>query len=416
MKTSAKFKYYNTWVRENSIVFKNLTDHRVTQEFLYSMSRLTKQFKHTHIKLDFTIVNSIYPHPTVPIAAYIEFFKQQGITFEIIGAPSYLINTSFNNPITPFESVVKSTHSFLDKIWTFSNSEEVYSLVMGIIKGIRRTIDCEVGVIESCEWGIYEIMDNVIQHSEIKKGFVMAQINKVSKSFNICVFDYGVGIYQTMKDSSSKPRNSVDAISLSVQEGKKGAKSIGQGNGMWGLYNIVNENYGHLNITSGTGAIHFKNKQATTFKDVIVLNFKNQATTINFHLNLNKETLLTNAIKGYTFVDLYVESFENDYGQVLFKIEDVSSGTGTRESAVAIRNELLNLYTATKKPVIIDFVNIGIISSSFADELIGKLIEKLGFFQYQQIFKLVNMNNTIQSILHRSIGQRFYEEYSKSMS
>ncbi len=410
------YKSYNSWVKGNTFKFANLSEHRVVPEFIVSMQRLINKFKHTNIILDFSEVKTIFTSPTVQISAYIEYYKSKGITFEVIGASSYLLNTYFINPNLPNQSIIKGTHNFFDKVWMFHNSEDVYTLTMGIISSLRKSVECEKGVIESCEWGIYEIMDNVIQHSEINKGFVMAQVNKTTKNLNICIFDYGVGIYSTMKETSPRPRNPVDAISLSVKEGKKGAKSIGQGNGMWGLYNIINENSGHLTIISGTGGIAFQNNKTKVFKDILILNFKQQATTINFHINLNKETLLTNAIKGFVFVDLYIENLEDDFGRTIFKVNEVSSGTGTRESALAIRNNLLNIYTATKKPIIIDFADIGIISSSFADELIGKLILKLGFFQYQQIFQLINMNTTIQSILHRSIGQRFYEEYSKSMS
>ena len=256
-----------------------------------------------------------------------------------------------------------------------------------------------------------EIMDNVIQHSTLNQGFVMAQIQKESKNINVCIFDYGLGIYQTLKKRYN-PRSAIDAISLSVQEGVTRDKEVGQGNGMWGLYNIVNLNTGHLSIISGNGGLLFKVKKTTSLKHIIMLNQTNQATTINFHLNLNKQTSITDAIKGYTFPNLYIENLENSAGQIVYKIGAAESGTGTRESGEAIRIELINIYKEAEKSIAIDFENVGIISSSFADELIGKLIMELGFFQFQKIFHITNMNPTIQSILHRSIGQRFAENYT----
>jgi len=354
-KDKKPFKNYYTWVNLNCVKFNNLREHRVVPEFILSLNRLVKKFNHKNIVLDVSDVLRVSPSPIVPIAGYIDYFKSQGISFELKGASSYLLNTSLMSPLIPDEQTIKNTRSFFDKVWVFNNSTDVFNLTNGIISSIRKSIECENGVIDSCEWGIYEIMDNVIQHSETKRGFVMVQVNKKSNSLNICIFDYGVGIYRTMLGTTPNPRNPIDAISLSVQEGKKGAKSVGQGNGMWGLYNIVNNNLGHLTIISGTGGIFYNDNKAQTFKDIIVLNYKQQATAVNFHLNLNKETLITNAIKGHTFVDLYSENKEDSFGRIVFKINDVASGTGTRESAIEIRNELINLYTVNKKTFIIDF-------------------------------------------------------------
>lgn len=64
------------------------------------------------------------------------------------------------------------------------------------------------------------------------------------------------------------------------------------------------------------------------------------------------------------------------------------------------------VFGNTFKHVIIDFAEIGIISSSFADEFIGKMVVELGFFQFQKIFTLTNMNETIQTIVQRSLSQR----------
>jgi len=260
-------------------------------------------------------------------------------------------------------------------------------------------------------------MDNVIQHSGIKKGYVMAQVQQGSKSLNVCIFDYGFGIYNTLKNTQYKPKSAVDAISLGVQEGVTRDKKVGQGNGLWGLYNMVTLNGGHLSIISGKGGLNFNQKddKVYSYKDIILLNNENQATNINFHLNLAKNISIKEALKGHELIDLFVESLENDYGQYIYKISEAASGIGTRQSAIAIKNEILNIQKQTKKPLALDFSNIGIISSSFADELIAKLIIELGYYQFQNVFKLINMNPTIQSILHRSIGMRFAETFIKQI-
>ena len=53
-----------------------------------------------------------------------------------------------------------------------------------------------------------------------------------------------------------------------------------------------------------------------------------------------------------------------------------------------------------------------IISSSFADELIGKLVTEFGFYGFNNIFKLKNMNANVQSIVQRSVAQRMMESFN----
>ena len=71
-----------------------------------------------------------------------------------------------------------------------------------------------------------------------------------------------------------------------------------------------------------------------------------------------------------------------------------------------MKNELINIYNANKSKILIDFADVGIISSSFADELIGKLIDEIGFYQLQSIFQIVNMNKSIQLIFESSLKKR----------
>lgn len=402
------FKNYNTWVKGNTLKFANLTNPRVVPEFINSIKRLFFKFKHTTIILDFSEVDKIYPYPTAVIAGYIYYFKEKlSVKFEFINVPIYLERLHFLDPMSVGETKINKNDNCLDKIWLFKNSNEVHILVNGILANLRTSIECEAGVIDACTWGLNEIMDNVIQHSEAECGFIMATIHKKTKNINICIFDYGIGIYSSLKKSTiHNPKNAPDAISLAVQEGVTRDKSIGQGNGMWGLYNIVNLNTGIMSIVSGKGGLSLNKGNMKTFKEIQMLSQEQQATTVYFNLNLSKEISIKQALNGHELTDMYIENMEDAYDRIIFKVSDASSGTGTRQSGLKLKNEVINLYKKTKKSIIIDFDEIGIISSSFADEFIGKLVVELGFFQFQQIYTLINMNSTIQTIMQRSLSQR----------
>ncbi len=161
-----------------------------------------------------------------------------------------------------------------------------------------------------------------------------------------------------------------------------------------------------MSIISGKGGLSLNRGVMKTFKEIQMLSQTQQATTVYFNLNLSKEISIKEALNGHELTDMYIENMEDAFDRIIFKVADASSGTGTRQSGLKLKNEVINLYKKTKKPIIIDFNEIGIISSSFADEFIGKLVVELGFFQFQQIYTLTNMNSTIQTIMQRSLSQR----------
>lgn len=405
------FKNYNTWVSGNELRFSNLSNQRVVPEFINSVKRLHLKFKHKKIKLNFEEIKTIYPFPTTAICGCIHYFKNKyEIEFEFLNVPEYLQNIHFETPILVDENKISRHTDCLDKIWMFSNSDQVHALVNGLLANIRTSIECEPGVIDACTWGLNEIMDNVIQHSEADCGFIMAVVHKKTKHISICIFDYGIGIYKSLKNSGNhKPKSAPDAISLAVQKGVTRDKSVGQGNGMWGLYNIVNLNTGIMTIISGKGGLSLNKGVMKTFEEIRMLSKEQQATIVSFNLNLSKDISIKEALGGHELTDMYIENMEDEHDRVVFRIADATSGTGTRQSGLKLKNEIINLYKKTKKPILIDFAEIGIVSSSFADEFIGKMVIELGFFQFQQIFTLINMNTTIQSIVQHSLSQRMAE-------
>lgn len=408
MSSEKYFKHYNCWMQDNILRIGNLSNQRLVPEFIVSINRLVNKFNHRLIILDFKEVKTIYPHPTTAIAGIIDFFStSKGIEFEYVNLPRYLKYSNFKNPLLASkETIIKNTKC-LDHIWKFKDSAGIYLLVEGILSNLRRAIECEPGIFDAVSWGLNEVMDNVIQHSEAETGFVSAAVHKKTRCINICVFDYGIGIYKSLKKSKEhNPRSAADAISLAVKEGITRDKSVGQGNGMWGLYNIVNLNSGKMIIISGKGGLSLINSRADSYSEMIYLNRRHQATTVSFHLDLKNDISIKDALGGYELVDLFLEELEDENDRVVFKLVDSELGVGTRESGALLRTEIKNIVKKSRKPIIIDFEGIGMISSSFADEFLGKLIVELGFFQYQQVFTLVNMNETVQSITQRSISLR----------
>jgi len=296
-------------------------------------------------------------------------------------------------------------------IWRFDSDADTNTLGNEMLRAISQSIECEEGIIDALMWCTNEIMDNVIVHANKGDGFVMGQIHEQTKHISFCIYDNGKGIFNSLKDSPHAPENPLNAIELAIQERVTRDRKVGQGNGMWGLSEIVKNNSGRLVIESGSGAYFRSNGAVKTNNQLPYLSSDHGACLVDFQLNYNQKVLLTEALKGHKPVNYRTERFEDDQGLIVIRLADERTGTGTRKSGEKIRTDLINLYKDTQKGIVIDFDGLSVISSSFADELVGKILVHFGFFGFNQIIRLKNMNPVIQTIVERSVAQRMAEAF-----
>jgi len=392
------------------LIFDNLINPRVVSEFIDLINETLKS-NNKNLILNFKNVTGAFPNVSVPIAGIIESMSLRGVSFEFYYLTEFLKKLSIKTPLRVQENKELAQKASLDKIWRFDSADDIYLLINSFVDELSQIIVCEKGVLEGFEWSINEVLDNVLQHSSISFGYVMGQVHAKTKHFVFCVYDTGQGIYNSLLTSSvHKPKNPVDALILSVKEGVTRDKKIGQGNGLWGLHQIVSENTGILNITSNSACYNLTNNEFKTFAHVPQLTYDNGC-IVDFQIDYSKEISISKALGGYEPVNLKLESLEDNFGNITIDLRGKESGVGTRKSGEKIRNELINIYKQSNKNVTLDFTDIKIISSSFADELIGKLVTEFGFYGFNNIFKLKNMNSSVQSIVQRSVAQRMMESY-----
>ena len=105
---------------------------------------------------------------------------------------------------------------------------------------------------------------------------------------------------------------------------------------------------------------------------------------------------------------------KNAEGRISIVIKSKESGIEIRKSGEKIRTELINIHRQSGKSITLDFKDLNIVSSSFADELIGKLVAEYGFYAFNNVFKLKNMNTSVQSIVQRSVAQRMIESFDNN--
>ncbi|MFZ4524354.1 MAG: STAS-like domain-containing protein [Chlorobium sp.] len=396
------------------LIFDNLTNPGIVSEFIDILNKIINS-PNKNLILNFKNVRAAFPNVSVPIAGIIENMSLRGINFEFYYLTEYLKKLSVKTPLRVQENKELAQNASLDKIWRFDSPDDIYLLINSFVDELSHIIVCEKGVLEGFEWSINEVLDNVLQHSSRSFGYVMGQVHPKTKHFAFCVYDTGQGIYNSLLSSLvHKPKTPVEALKLAVKEGVTRDKKIGQGNGLWGLHQIVSENTGILNITSNSACYNLTNNKFKTFDRVPQLPYDNGC-IVDFQIDYGKEISISKALGGYEPVNLKLESLEDNSGNINIDLHSKESGVGTRTSGQKIRNELINIYNQSSKNISLDFANINIVSSSFADELIGKLVTEFGFYGFNNIFKLKNMNSSVQSIVQRSVAQRMMESYNDNV-
>lgn len=404
--------YTNVMVSNNTITVCYCNHQNVIFDLLNAVNSLLNNGISTiYLRFDDNI-GQFFPQVLVPIVGIIEQLRSDGIKVSVDHNPR--LNDFNLDSIKYFDA--SSPIDSIGKIWKF-DKDNSHALVDRISQDLEKKEQFPKGVITLAEWSLNEVIDNVLNHSEAPEGFLMVQLHPTTKHIAYCVYDNGIGIQKSFLNGGLKtPSNQVEAIQLAVSEGITSNTDKGQGNGLFGLHSLVEHGDGRLSIVSGNGNYKFEGKKITTKDGLPSYRNRNSHTTVDFTVNYSSkialEDVLTFQGNHYKPISLRFENLEDDMGHVNIKMNELSSGVGTREAAKEQFNTIMNILTEEVKVITLDFKDVTIISSSYADELIAKLMLKLGLFQFNNIIRLQNMNEDVQLVLQRSVMQRMVSTYT----
>jgi hypothetical protein len=258
---------------------------------------------------------------------------------------------------------------------------------------------------------VNEITDNVLVHSESSIGGLvqLSTLQRARKRVEYIVADAGVGIPRTLRQTHPELSSDADALDHAIREGVTRDKSIGQGNGLFGSYQICSHSKGLFQLESGHGKLSFTDQTGlrVTSETVPI-----EGTLVVAQINFSVPHLLEEALKfggkPHVPIDFVETHFEHpDREEVVFVMQREMQSFGSRVAGTPVRNKLLNLVRMCPgQRIIIDFSDIPLVSSSFADEVLGKLFMELGPITFTQRFEFRNVSSTIQQLLDKAIAQR----------
>lgn len=418
-------KSFNVVVNKNKVKIYKMENQLCVNDFIRNLQLALKWIKRNSlntIEIECLCAREhIFPDACLPISAIIQEFRIiNNVEINIkIKNNNYLKNCHFDNPLNLPAEAISQSKNVLNKIYVYESkggeSDQAVALNQAFVDCLSRTVECEEGVLKGLLWCIYEVMDNVLIHSKSDRGYVMAQYHKKTHRLAICVHDCGVGIYNSLKEGAYKPKNELDAIRLALQEGISDGN--GQGNGLYGLSQFVKANGGRFIVSTGKSSLIFKNGQWSSNGRNPILSKNHLSTTVDFQIDLNKRTDITEALKsigGIDDSDLRIENMlQVETDTYIYVISQNAQDFGTRQSGKHLRNDIINILRRTKRPICIDFSEVLIASSSFMDELIAQMVIKLGYVQFNQLVSITNMNEDLTHLCNRAVAIRTNQEWNE---
>lgn len=424
MNSKRKVKLLKTDDSTYVVQFYNVSNvWQFYSNFIHSLNMISEESKSPNVLLDFSKMNGpVYSPSAVSISGVVDYYRDvEGWTFSFGNRSSrnYLEFTGFDHPINVSDHFDTIQKSAFNRVIRFNGSEEASLLSNEVLRQLKKRVVCEEGVLVGLSWCINEILDNIFVHSGAKYGYMMVQIHNHKKVINVSIFDLGCGLLNSLRKSVEfSPKDEMEAIELAVKRGVTENKQIGQGNGLYGLGKIVADNHGHLCISTGHCMVEFDGEKdvRNTKAQMPIVSPKHHGTRIDFTINYERKIDVVGALDGYIPLEPISQEIENmelEDGTVCIDVFDATNGdVGSRQSGKQLRLDLLNTLRMAKTPIALNFKSVDMITSSFADEVFGKMVVLIGFSRFNSSYRIVNANNYVMAIIDKAIGLRQKELFS----
>lgn len=374
--------------------------------------------------LDFSACSGAFANGTVPLAAIVDDWQTNGSEFDLLPphdpAVARLIqNTGLAHFIAP-SSQPEARFQGLKHIpiQRFTNLKEQVALVRSFMDILLQSTSLTRDVLQGLEWSLNEIVDNVLNHANTQRGG-FAALSTVSDRIQFTVADCGIGILASLKEGYPQLRNDTDALGEAIKAGVTRNKEAGQGNGLAGTLRIATASGGSFSICSGIGRLNVfhdpRSSQLASLRKVFPLGQRFPGTIVDAQIQKNPTFRVSEAL-GFTgmiggvldVIDAKYESETSD--EFMLKLAGETTGFGSREAGRQIRTKCRNLLDADQsRPLVLDWSGVPVISSSFADEAVGKLFVELGPLSFSSRVRNIGLEPLVRGLVEKAILQRASE-------
>ncbi|MFN2468550.1 MAG: STAS-like domain-containing protein [Gaiellaceae bacterium] len=409
-------------VRENMRI---RVDGRLTQRTaLWVLARIrevTSAGGQDELILDFERCTRAWPDGMCTLVCEVARLRGAGYEFDLIIPRDETLQRLFMNAnwahfIAPgrYEPFDMRTPFHLPATWYDAGShKEIVDQIVEIVMG---SMEIERPVLAGLEWSVNEITDNVLNHAESPRGgLVQVVTQRENRRIQFVVADGGRGVLASMRDGFPHLRDDAEAIGEAVKQGVTRNPEIGQGNGLAGTLRIAALSNGSFSILSGQAFFSVYPNAATgehgDHMSRLAQPERFDGTVVTADFDSSAPLRLQEALgfkDDWEPFDMIDAAYLSSDGQRLtIQLRNETAGFGSRIAGEQVRAKCLNLLRGEPSiPLILDWAGVPLVSSSFADEAIGKLFLELGPLAFGSRLHNVNMEPLVRSLIERAILQR----------
>ena len=198
-----------------------------------------------------------------------------------------------------------------------------------------------------------------------------------------------------------------DAIRKALQRGITRDKINCMGNGLAGSLEIAKVNGGSFQVWTGDVTYRMVDGKEKGFVQHATV----PGTGLLLSLKTDRPVDLRETFidqRSFTYIDAEAQRVVDSGG---LRILDECAHTGSRPPATGLRRKILALLPQMDSPLLLDFDGVKSASSSFLDELVGRLALELGMENLKAKIRLVNASDRLRGMANVVVKQRL-EGYS----
>lgn len=374
---------------------------------------VVNEARYPTLKIDITKVRTAFGNFLTVLLNRLIYLRENQIDVSVIEADNsaisgHLRRLNFHSILNPKKTKFRAVRA--DRalpIMRFCDADDQGYVIDVMTKSLLMQIPgLERNQVRSAQWAISEVTDNVLNHANsVTGGLAYAQINHGLRNIEFVVADAGIGIPRSLGELDAGV-----ALQKAISEGVTRNKETNQGNGLYGTWRLATLSKGVFVIHSQRGMLFVRpdgsvksNSRATRYPGTFII----------FQIDYSDPELISEALlfKGRVHepsFDYIEKEFETDNDNIFrIRLHDHVVSVGSRESGKKISNLVNNvLQMSGEAKVLIDFDQILMVSSSFADECFGRLIARVGPAEFFSRVQFENTDESLRAIIDRSVMQR----------
>lgn len=368
------------------------------RRLLAAAHSLTALKGYQDLVLDFSSCIAAYPGPMIAICAQSMKWRSSDTSVQLIlptdtKLARLFINANWAHNLDPTRFKQSAFRGYTHvPAACFASALEQHKQVNRMIDAVLCSLTgIERGDLAAIEWSLNEITDNVLVHSRAESGGIV-QLNsfKQRRRIEFCVADAGAGIPTTLREGFPDIKSDIEALERAIREGVTRDPKVGQGNGLYGTMQVARTSQGYLHIHSGYARLAYEGEQLRLADEAI----RYSGTLIVACMDCSKPTALADALRfsdtkyePLDYIDTHYETRDSD--NLIFRMHEEALSYGSRTAGDPVRTKLHNLiYMNPGRRIVVDLSEVQLVSSSFADEVFGKLFKALGPLRFMNTLDL----------------------------